>query len=260
MLVDSHAHLDMDDFDKDREFVLDRAEKAGVEAVLCPLEISNPSSRDKTLALCLTQKNIFAAAGVHPHQAGQFQETHREQLVEMAKQGSIQAIGEIGLDFFYHHSLPDIQQKIFREQLVLAEEVGLPVIVHSRNAGPEVYQIIRETRFTRGGVLHCFSEDETTAKHMLDEGFYVSFSGILTFPKAQNVRDIAVKIPMEKLLVETDSPYLTPVPLRGKVKRNEPAFVIETARVLAELKKTSFEELAVQTTQNFKKLFAIEIM
>ncbi|MBN1272200.1 MAG: TatD family hydrolase [Candidatus Aminicenantes bacterium] len=259
MLVDSHAHLDMEDFDGDRKLILERAEKAGVKAILCPFEISSSSSRNKTLALCRTQKNIFAAGGVHPHQASQFREQHRKKLIEMAKKGTIHAIGEIGLDFFYNYSLPDIQRKVFREQLILAEEVDLPVIIHSRNAGPDVCQIVRETQFTRGGVLHCFSEDETTANHMLEEGFYISFSGILTFPKAQSVRDIAAKIPMERLLVETDSPYLTPVPFRGKIKRNEPAYVVETARVLAGLRKMPFKNLADQTTLNFKTVFAIEI-
>lgn len=259
MLVDSHAHIDAPDFDEDRDRVLEKAAAAGVEAVLCPLEISGQAGLDKSLGLIRTHQNVFAAAGVHPHHASRFGKEHRNLITQLAEEGSIHAVGEIGLDFHYSYSPPDIQKKVFGEQLKLARELDLPVIVHSRKSGQEIIRIVQETRFSAGGVLHCFSEDETTARLMLDKGFYVSFSGILTYPSAQNIRNTAMKIPLEKLLVETDSPYLPPVPYRGKIKRNEPAFVVETAQVLAGLKNIPFEELAVLTTENFKNLFAIEI-
>lgn len=258
-LVDSHAHLDMEEFDKDRDEVIKRALKEGVRAILCPAELTSTKSIKVILDLIKKYENIIAAAGVHPHQAKHFNRNFTKKIEELAKTEKIKAVGEIGLDFFYSFSPIHEQEEVFRFQLNTAQNLGLPVVVHSRNSGKNVARAVEEEHFTKGGVLHCFSEDWKLAKRMLDYNFFISFSGILTFPKAQLLRDVAQKIPLEKLLVETDSPYLAPVPFRGKKKRNEPAFVIETAKVLAELRKLSLDELAEITSRNFESLFMFEI-
>ncbi|HEX2695373.1 MAG TPA: TatD family hydrolase [Acidobacteriota bacterium] len=253
-LVDSHAHLDMPEFDADREDVVRRARDAGIGTVLCPAELASDTSLPTVLGLVTAHPSFLAAAGVHPHQSKAYAEGHALALRELGAAGRIAAVGEIGLDFHYEFSAPGEQRAAFRDQLRLAGEIGLPVIVHSRLAGSDVVAAVRETGFSRGGILHCFTEGWDTASAMIDLGFLISFSGILTFPKAGSLRDVARKVPADRLLVETDSPFLAPVPLRAR-KRNEPAFVVETARVLAELKGLRFEDLAAATTRNFFALF-----
>lgn len=253
-LVDSHAHLDMSEFDADREDVVRRAREAGIDTVLCPAELNSETSLPTILELVAAHPSFLAAAGVHPHQAKAWAEGHAAALRDLSRAGRIVAVGEIGLDFHYDFSAPDAQRSAFRDQLRLAAELDLPVIVHSRLAGPEVVAAVRGAGFSRGGILHCFTEDWDTASAMIDLGFLISFSGILTFPKAGSLRDVARKVPADRLLVETDAPFLAPVPLRSR-KRNEPAFVVETARVLAGLKGMPFEDLAAATTQNFLALF-----
>ena len=174
-------------------------------------------------------------------------------IEKLAAEKRIRAIGEIGLDFHYDFSTPDEQRKAFREQLALAQAADLPVIIHSRNAGAEIIRTVREERYTRGGVLHCFTEDWECAEAMLDAGFFVSFSGIVTFPKAENLRRIAARIPADRLLVETDAPYLAPVPYRGK--RNEPAYIVATAALLAGLLDMPLDRFAETVSRNFQALF-----
>ncbi len=253
-LVDSHAHLDMPEFDSDREDVVRRAGAAGVGTILCPAELASEASLPAVLGLVAAHPAFLAAAGVHPHQAGAYAGSHALALRELAGAGRIAAIGEIGLDFHYDFATPGAQTEAFRDQLRLAGELGLPAIIHSRLAGPEVIAAVRETGFSRGGILHCFTEGWDTASAMIDQGFLISFSGILTFPKAESLREVARKVPEDRLLVETDSPFLAPVPHRAQ-KRNEPAFVVATARVLAGLKGRPFEDLAAATTRNFFGLF-----
>jgi len=253
-LVDSHAHLDMPEFDADREEVLRRAREAGIEAILCPAELASESSLPTILGLVASHPGLLAAAGVHPHRAGDYAESHALALRGLAAAGRIAAVGEIGIDLHYDFATPDAQRNAFRSQLRLAEEIGLPAIIHSRLAGAEIVAAVRETAFSRGGILHCFTEGWDTASAMLDLGFRISFSGILTFPKAGDIREVARKVPLDRLLVETDAPFLAPVPLRDR-KRNEPAFVVETARVLAGARGLSFEALAEATTRNFFGLF-----
>ncbi|MBN2409692.1 MAG: TatD family hydrolase [Candidatus Aminicenantes bacterium] len=253
-IVDSHAHLDMREFDADRDAVVQRTWDGGVKALLCPIELSEPRSRPLVLELCRVHAWITAAAGVHPHRAEAFLPSHLEALRELTLAGKIAAIGEIGIDHHYDFSPAPVQAEVFRTQLLLAQELNLPVIIHSRNAGQEVIAAIEETRFSRGGILHCFTEDRRTAERMIDRGFLVSFSGILTYRSASALRQIAASLPLEKLLVETDSPYLVPQALRNKSKRNEPLFVIETAKVLAEVKKVSLEDVAAVTGNNFRAL------
>ncbi len=258
-LVDSHAHLDMEEFDEDRNEVIQRAHQDGVIAILCPADLSNQKSTETTLDLIEKNKNIIASAGVHPHQAKLFTPDHIQKIEELAREEKIKAVGEIGLDFFYNHSPVQEQELAFRQQLAAAQNIGLPVIVHSRNSGMRTAQAVEEEHFTEGGVLHCFTEDWELAKHMLDRNFSISFSGILTFANASPLREVAQKIPLDKILVETDSPFLVPSPYRGRIKRNEPAYVLETAKVLAELKRISLGELAEITTRNFETLFKFEI-
>ncbi len=253
-LVDSHAHLDMPEFDADREDVIRRAGEAGIDAILLPAELASATSLATVLGLVDAHPAFLAAAGVHPHQAKAWAEGRAGALRALRADGRIAAIGEIGLDFHYDFATPDEQRAAFRDQLRLAGELGLPAVVHSRLAGAEVIDAVRGTGFSRGGILHCFTEGWDVASAMMDQGFLISFSGILTFPKAEDIRDVARKVPQDRLLVETDSPFLAPVPLRAR-KRNEPAFVVETARILAGLKGLSLEDLAAATTRNFFRLF-----
>jgi len=253
-LVDSHAHLDVPEFDPDREEVIRRAREAGIRTILCPADLTSDRSLPTILDIMDRHPGFLAAAGVHPHQAGEFTDDHLRRIGELRAGGHIAAVGEIGLDFHYDFSTPAAQKSCFREQLRLARSINLPAIIHSRLAGSEVLAAVRESGFDRGGILHCYTEDAATAEAMIDRGFVISFSGILTFANAGPLREVARRLPLDKLLVETDSPFLAPVPLRGR-KRNEPAFVVETARVLAGLKGVTLEELAEATTRNFFALF-----
>jgi len=259
LLVDSHAHLSGEEFDKDRNEVIQRAFQEGIGAILCPAELADATNLQNTLDMVRKYPNIFAAAGVHPHNAQSINPECDQKIEELSAANTIIAVGEIGVDFHYNFSPQDIQEKVFRQQLRIAQKMSLPVVIHSRNARDTVLKAIKEERFTQGGILHCFTEDWEFAKDMMDHNFLISFSGILTFPKAQALREVALKIPLNKILVETDSPYLVPTPYRGKIQRNEPAYVKETARFLAELKNVSMDEIAKRTTRNFESLFQIEI-
>jgi TatD DNase family protein len=256
-LADSHAHLDMPEFDPDRAEVVSRAWQAGVRFILCPADAASPASVARSLELNSSFPWIAAAAGVHPHQAKDLSQAHLDALRDLANEQKIRALGEIGLDYHYAFSPPERQREAFRVQLELAQGLGLPVVIHSRQAGPDVVAAVAETRFTRGGVLHCFTEDWEVARQMLERGFFISFSGILTYPSAGGIRDTAARVPADRLLVETDAPFLVPAPRRGKTARNEPAFVVETARRLASLRKTSLEELGELTLSNFRTLFSL---
>lgn len=258
-IVDSHAHLNMQDFDKDRDMAIQRAEKEGVFAILCPAEVTDSKNLQVSLELIKNHKNVIAAGGVHPHNAKKFNSECSKTIKDLARKKKIHAVGEIGLDFYYNYSPHEVQKEAFRCQLKIAQELQLPAVIHSRNAGNEVADAIEEEYFTQGGVLHCFTEDWEFAKRMMENNFFISFSGILTYPNAHNVREAAKKIPLEKILVETDSPFLVPVPFRGKEKRNEPSRVTTVAKFLAELKDISLEKLAEHTTQNFESLFLFEI-
>jgi len=258
-LVDSHAHLDMAEFDADRPDVVRRAFAAGIVAILCPADLTRPASLPTIAGLAAGSPAVLAAAGVHAHQAKDFSRGHLDELGRLAAAGAIRAVGEIGLDYHYDFSPPETQREALRAQLAFAAAAGLPVILHSRLSGADIIAAVDAERFGRGGILHCFTEDWPTARAMLDRGFFVSFSGILTFPKAGDLREVAAKVPLDRLLVETDSPYLAPVPYRGSGRRNEPAFVVETARVLAGLKGLAPDALAEATTRNFAALFPFEM-
>jgi TatD DNase family protein len=256
-LVDSHAHLGMPEFANDRAEVARRAFGAGLVAILCPADLAEPESLTSILELEPEFPGVLAAAGVHPHLARELSEDHLLRIRELAARRTIRAIGEIGLDYHYNLSAPECQRDALRRQLRLGRELGLPAILHSRLSGPDIVAAVDAESFSQGGILHCFTEAWETARAMIDRGFLISFSGILTFPGAGEVREAAKKVPLDRLLVETDSPYLVPVPFRGRIQRNEPAFVVETARLLADLRGMPFSVLAQATTENFARLFPI---
>jgi TatD DNase family protein len=256
-IADSHAHLDMSEFDRDREEVVGRAQAGGVTHILCPVDLTAPESLPRILGLKQKFRGISAAAGIHPHQAKQYSPAHLDEIRRLARAGQISAIGEIGLDRHYDYSPAAAQAEAFRAQLRLAGALALPVIIHSREAGREVLEAIKEEAFAGGGVLHCFTEDRETAERMIERGFFVSFSGILTYPSAPDLRETAAALPLERILVETDAPYLVPRPLRGVSKRNEPLYVVETARVLSGLRKISLEEIASLTLRNYRLAFRL---
>ncbi len=257
--VDSHAHINSEEFQDDRDQVIARAFQDDIEAILCPVELTEPKNLRIALDLIEKHKNIFAAAGVHPHNAREFHAGVASTVQRLASEKKIVAIGEIGLDFHYNLSSPEEQRKAFRNQLNLAQDLGLPVVIHSRNAAAEIAVAIEEEGFSNGGVLHCFAENWEFAEHMLEQNFLISFSGILTYPNAQSLRDVAKKLPLAKTLIETDSPYLAPVPYRGRIKRNEPIYVKEVAKTLSGIHQVDLSEVAQLTSQNFASLFPIEI-
>ncbi len=257
ILVDSHCHIDGEQFDADREQVIENARLAGVTAML-NIGTGSPKegSFEKTDKLTKDYDFIYGSVGIHPHDAIEYDETVENRLVNLVKNNpKLIAWGEIGLDFYYDHSPRDVQEKVFRRQLNVARELDLPIIIHSREADDETVEILTEECSYESfrGIMHCFGGTPEMAKALMDIGFMISFAGNVTFKKAENLRDSAKVVPLEKLLIETDCPYLTPIPFRGK--RNEPMFVAETAKFLADFYGIELEVLADQTTSNFKRLF-----
>jgi len=249
----------MSAFDEDRLSVIQSAFQGGIKAILCPAEITEPESIHITTEVTRTHQNIYASGGVHPHKAKDFTAESLTKIESMAGDKKIYAVGEIGLDFHYNFSPSDSQVHAFRQQLNLAQNLDLPVIIHSREASQSIIECIKEEEYTRGGVLHCFTGDWDFAQKMMDKNFYISFSGIVTFPKAHELREVARKMPLDHLLIETDSPFLAPVPFRGKIKRNEPKFVKDIAQFISEIKNIPWPDFSDQTTLNFSSLFGIEI-
>lgn len=254
MFIDSHCHLDFEDFDDDRADVLARAKQAGVDMMVT---ISTKiTEAEKIIALAESNEALVCSVGIHPHEAGREPETSAEQLVEMASHEKVVGIGETGLDYFYEHSPRDAQQRNFRAHIEACRISRLPLIVHARDADQDTADIL-EDEMGKGdypGLIHCFTAGPELAKRALDIGFYISISGIATFKNASDLRETIKSVPLERLLIETDAPFLAPVPHRGK--RNEPSFVADTAATLAELKGVSTEELARMTTDNFFNLFS----
>ncbi len=258
--IDSHCHIDGAEYDTDREEVIARARAAGVTAML-NVGTGDPHSGAFERAVDLAEKHeeIYAAVGVHPHDAKLFDNAAEQKLLELTKQSRrVIAWGEIGLDYHYDHSPREVQREVFRRQLRLARSVHLPVVIHSREADEDTITILKEelAGHDRGGVMHCFGGSLTTARGAIELGFFISFAGNLTFKKAEALREVARHLPLDRLLIETDCPYLTPVPFRGK--RNEPARVIETAQCLAELRGQELEEIGRITSENFARLFWLD--
>jgi len=255
--VDSHAHLDGPEFDADREAVIERARAAGLRYLLLIGGASGPDQMGAALDIAETHDWIYAAAGIHPHEASKAQDTHFDLVQRLARRPKFLAVGEIGLDYYYDHSPREIQKKVLIRQLHLARELELPVIIHCRDAWPDLRDILRvhwrETGL--GGILHCFSGRSEDAIELMDWRFLVSFAGNLTFKKADDLRAAAAALPLERLLTETDCPYLTPVPYRGK--RNEPAYVVETTRELARLRNLSEEAMGQRVVGTFVEFFRL---
>lgn len=262
ILIDSHCHIDGEQFDTDRDDVVQRARDAGVAAML-NVGTGDPHSDDFRRAVAVAERyeNVFASVGVHPHDAKLYNDKAEQHLVGLVKSNQkVIAWGEIGLDFYYDHSPRDVQEKVFRRQISVARELGLPIIIHSRDADDETVEILRDEcsyEGFRGGIMHCFGGTPAMAEALMGIGFLISFAGNVTFKKAENLRDAARVVPLEKLLIETDCPFLTPVPFRGK--RNEPSFVVHTAKYLAEFYGVERETLAEQTTRNFLDFFGLHI-
>jgi TatD DNase family protein len=252
-LVDSHCHIDMAQFDADRDEVVARARAAGVVEMLLVGGVDESAGHRRGLAVA-ERLGLPATAGVHPHEARIADEAVYDELRGLAREGRIVAIGEIGLDFHYDHSPRDAQREAFRRQIRLAREVGLPIVVHTREADGETADILeQEGAAEAGGVVHCFTGGLDLARRALDLGFLISFSGIVAFPRAEVIQQVAREVPDDRLLIETDAPFLAPPPHRGK--RNEPAFVVDVARKVAALRGATAEALGSLAQRNYERLF-----
>ena len=253
MLIDSHCHLDFPDFAEEIDDVVTRAGESGIGLMLTIC--THVTKFEQVLAVAERYDNIFCTVGIHPHEAESEPETAAATLVELSHHPKVVGIGETGLDYYYEHSPVDEQKRAFRRHIEAARQTGLPIVIHSRDADEDMAEILREEMAAGAfpGLLHCFSSGYALAETAWDLGLYVSFSGILTFKSADSIRQTARAVPAERLLVETDAPYLAPVPKRGK--RNEPSFVRHTAQRLAEERGLSLDDLASQTSENFFRLF-----
>ena len=263
MFVDSHAHLDGKQFDSDREQVIQRARDAGVQTMVAIGNGDGPPELDAGIKLAEQYPFVYATIGIHPHEARLASDHAYAEMERLARHPKVIAWGEIGLDYYYDHSPRETQQQVFIRQMELAGAAKLPIVIHCRpseaseNAWDDCLRLIQEQWAAKGigGILHCFTGNGKQAQRALDMGFMISFAGNLTFPKAQQIRDAAVEVPLERILIETDCPYLAPVPHRGK--RNEPAFVTETAAKLGELRGLTAEETGERTSRNFYKFFKL---
>ena len=269
MLVDSHAHLDSERYGEDRDALLTRAWQAGVRTVLSIGIGDGPDTMHRALEISCAYAGkpetprILASAGVHPHEAQLADAATLVKLDDLLQQAGVIACGEIGLDYFYDHSPRETQKTVFRQQMEVAATHKKPIIIHCRpsdnstNAWDDTLEMIESDWAPKGlgGILHCFTGEWHHAKRAMDCGFLISFAGNITFPKAQPIRDVAVKVPLDRMLVETDAPFLAPVPNRGK--RNEPAWVAEVAEKLAEIRNVPVDEIASRTTENFYQFFSM---
>jgi len=250
-LVDTHCHLDDKQFDADRDAAIERALAAGVERMMAIGTGNGPPDLEAAVRLADRYPFMYATIGVHPHDASKASPETLRELEALAAHSKVLAIGEIGLDYHYDFSPRDVQREIFVAQLEIAARAGKPIVIHTREAWDDTLAALRE-HWSGGGIMHCFTGDERQAREALDLGFHLSFGGVLTFPKAEAVRAAARITPADRLLVETDCPYLAPVPYRGK--RNEPAYVVETVKRLAEVRGVTPGEIAAVTTGNFDRL------
>lgn len=253
MLIDTHAHLEMLEGIPE---IIQRAKDSGVERIVAASS-DLPSSK-RSLEISRNFPGVFVAVGIHPHEASSLSDEVFCEIESLAAEQRVLAIGETGLDYHYMHSPREAQIYSFRRHIELAKRARLPLVIHVRDAHEDVLKVLRgESTRDIGAVIHCFTGDYRTAKEYVDEGFYISFSGIITFKNAEDIREAARKIPIESILVETDSPYLAPIPFRGR--KNEPAYVKYVAQKIAELRGVSFEEMEEKTTDNAKNLFSFDI-
>ena len=258
-LFDSHCHLDSPEIAKDVDGVLSRARAAGVKYLVNIGSGYGPQEAANAVRTAEKHENVWATVGVHPHDAAKVDEGVLKSMKKLAASPKVVAWGEIGLDYYYTHSAKDVQNDVFRRQIEIALDLDLPVSLHVRDAGTDLMVHLRDLHVTVGtklrGIWHCFTEDPEYALEAIDYGFFISIPGIVTFPKAENVRIAASRVPLNRLCVETDSPYLAPIPYRGKT--NEPAYVVETVKKIAELKGLSFEEVAAATTANARSAYEL---
>ena len=255
-LIDTHAHLDMPEFEKDLPQVIERAQGGGVTTII--IVGTDPASCTRTIEIAERYPHIFAILGVHPHNVAEVQDGDLEQLHRLAQHAKVRAWGEIGLDFFRNLSPQSIQKERFRQQIAIAKALKLPVVIHSRAATEETIACLEEEKASEiGGVIHCFSGDQGAAKRYLQMGFVLSIPGVITFPKNQILRDVVKGLPQDGFIVETDCPFLTPAPHRGK--RNEPAYVRLTAEAVARVRGETIEKIASQTTANACRVFNITV-
>jgi TatD DNase family protein len=256
-IVDSHAHLEFEQFDEDRALMLERARAAGVELILAIGSGTGPHRLGAALPFAKEFDWIYATIGIHPHEAKLATEEHFAQLRDLAREPRVIAWGEIGLDYFYDHSPREVQQKVFRRQLEEARALKLPIVIHCRDAWEDCLAILgAEWRSAGlGGIFHCFTGSSDEALRGIDMGFLISFAGNVTYPKMQHLRDVARDVPLDRILTETDSPFLPPQGKRGK--RNEPAHVVEVAQALANVRNLSTDELAARAADNFRSFFRL---
>ena len=253
-LIDSHCHLDNDRFDPDRETVIERALASGVEHMMAIGTGEGPPDLEAGIRLADRYPAVYSTVGVHPHDASKATEETYRQLAALLAHPKVLALGETGLDYHYDHSPREVQRDVFVEQMRIASDARKPIVIHTREAWADTLAFL-ETHWLPtglGGIIHCFSEGWEQAQQALALGFYLSFGGIITFPKSLNVQDAARQAPPDRILIETDAPFLAPVPNRGK--RNEPSFIVETARKLAQLRGETVESVAAATSANFRRL------
>ena len=256
-LIDSHAHIDGPQFADDRDAMLSRARAAGISTILAIGTGPGPEKLDAALPYAESHNWIYTTVGIHPHDAKEVTPDHLDTLAALSKHPKVIAWGEIGLDYFYDHSPRDVQERVFRQQMELAQAANLPIIIHCRDAWDVCLRLLDEAWKPTGlgGILHCFTSTLDHAQKGLDLGFLISFTGNISYPKAQNIRDVAKALPLSNILIETDSPYLAPQPHRGK--RNEPAYVVEVAKALANVRDLGLPEIAAKTTENFRRFFRL---
>lgn len=258
MYIDSHAHIEGSEFDRDREAVIQRALEAGVEIIVCVGD-GEVAADSHAAAFRIAEQYpfIYTTVGVHPHEARLLDDNLYAQLMELSRHPKVIAWGEIGLDYHYDNSPRDVQREAFRKQLRMARERGLPLSIHTREAEADTLAILEEEwkGSGLGGVIHCFTGTRAFAEAAVELGFCISFSGVITFKKAEDLRETARALPIDRILIETDSPFLAPIPYRGR--RNEPAYVVETARAIAELRGLDAEALGQTTSENFTRLFRL---
>jgi TatD DNase family protein len=261
LYIDSHAHLEGHKFDSDRAEVLNRAREAGLDRILAIGSGTGPGTLDCAIKIAEQHEWIFATLGIHPHEAKLAGEADYAEMEQLARHPKIVAWGEIGLDYFYDHSPREVQKEVFRRQMEQARAARLPIIIHCRpsnsseNAWDDTIQMLHDHWASSGfgGILHCFTGEWKHAQAALDMGFYISFAGNVSFPKAENIRAVAKQVPLDHMLIETDSPFLAPVPHRSK--RNEPAFVVNTAEAIGQLRGIAKETVGERTAKNFYQLF-----
>ena len=255
-LIDSHAHIQAKEYSGETEAVISRAVEAGVDKIIVVGGAGDMASNTAAVALAESCASLYATVGMHPHDAKDVGEEELQELKKLAAHPKVIAVGETGLDYYYNHSPHEVQRRVFSQFIHMARDTGLPIVVHERDAAPEAADLLRnEGAGGLRGVIHCFTGNYEAARAYLDLGFYLSFTGIITFKNAEPLREVVRQVPLERMFVETDSPFLTPVPHRGK--RNEPAYVRFVAETVAKIKTLDLEEVARVTTNNVKDLFRI---